>query len=71
MTPAERLDAISRLVAMREVLETVAASCRLNAGIADAADAKGLAMSLLMLSEAVEVYSTEATKFMKEYLNDG
>lgn len=71
MTNAERLDAISRLVAMREVLETVAASCRVNAGIADAADAKGLAMALLMLSESIEVYSSEATKFVKGYLNDG
>lgn len=68
MTDDDRLDAIARLVAMREVLDTVAASCRANAALADAADAKGLSMALHMLSESIEVYRNEAIKFVQEYV---
>lgn len=68
MTEDERLDAIGRLVAMREVLDAVAASCRANAALADAANAPGLSMSLHMLSESIEVYRNEAIKFVQEYV---
>lgn len=68
MNKKERIEVMRRLMAMTATLRAVIEVAEEQAKCADAADAKGLALSLFMVRESLAVYSEELTKYVKKYV---
>lgn len=66
----DRVDIARRLVAMQSSLRTVMEVAEAQGRLCDAAEAKGLALSLYMVREALAVYATELNKFVTSYLDN-
>ena len=70
MDDEERMGVLRRLLEQQHALRTVVEAASLQAELAKAANADGLALAIFMLVECLKVYSKELSKFVREYVGE-
>jgi len=70
MDDDEKYATLRRMLEMQHALRSVAEAAEMQAELAKATDATGLAFAILMLRESLLVYSKELSDFVTEYIGE-
>lgn len=70
MDEKERYDTLRRFLSLQHFLRSVVEAAETQAALATAAGHDGFALAIHMLRESVLVYSSELSRFVKEYIGE-